>query len=152
MLPILQDESLQCLFFVAGASISDQPTMFWYEELLLLILRAPAGDFKISDAGIEVCGALGQGEQRRTLWWSAVKRLSQVDAESRERFLHVAHSYFGMGRPLEYFLATYPGTRHHFSLLTREKLQQMAAAGMTIGAHTLAHPILARQSPERACS
>jgi len=150
MLPILQDEGLQCLFFVTGASISDHPTMLWYEELLLLFLRARAGHFKISASGIEVGGVLGEREQRRALWWNAVKRLSQVDAESREGLLHEAHLYFGMERPLDYFLATYPGTRRHFSLLMREELQQLVAAGMTIGAHTLTHPILAQQSPELA--
>lgn len=150
MLPILQDEGLQCLFFVTGASVSDQPTMLWYEELLLLFFRAPAGDFKISAAGIEIGGGLGQREQRRALWWNAVKRLSQLDAESRERFLSAAHSHFAMERPLDYFLATYPETRRQFSLLTRMELQQLVAAGMTIGAHTLTHPILSQQPPEQA--
>ena len=36
--------------------------MLWYEELLLLFLQAPAGDFKISGAGIEIGDALGQRE------------------------------------------------------------------------------------------
>ena len=55
-----------------------------------------------------------------------------------------------MERPLDYFLATYPGTRRHFSLLTQAELQQLVAAGMTIGAHTLTHPILTQLSPELA--
>jgi peptidoglycan/xylan/chitin deacetylase (PgdA/CDA1 family) len=150
MLPILQDEGLQCLFFVTGASTSDLPTMLWYEELFLLFLRAPAGDFKISAAGIEVGGVLAQREQRRALWWSAVKRLSQVDAESRESFLRAAHLHFGLERSLDYFLANYPETRRHFGLLTRADLQRLAGAGMTIGAHTLTHPILAQQPAELA--
>ncbi|HYA61773.1 MAG TPA: polysaccharide deacetylase family protein [Candidatus Sulfotelmatobacter sp.] len=150
MLPILQDEGLQCLFFVTGASINDQPTMLWYEELLLLFLRAPAGEFHITGAGIEADGVLGEREQRRALWWSLVRRLSQIDAERRKCFLDAAHAHFGMENSLDYFLASYREARRHFGLMTRTELQQLAAAGMTIGAHTLTHPILAEQPSELA--
>ena len=81
-----------------------------------------------------------------------MKRLSQVDAETRERFLHAAHSYFGLEESLEFYLSTYPETQRHFCLLTRTELQQLAAAGMTIGAHTLTHPILSQLPPEVAWS
>ena len=150
MLPILLDEGLRCLFFVTGASFGEQRTMLWYEELFLLFLRAPAGDFKISAAGIEVGGILGPREQRRDLWWGIVRRLSQSDVATRERFLHAAHSHFGMGRSLDHFLANYREARRHFCLLTRTEVQQLAAAGMTLGAHTLTHPILAQQPLELA--
>ena len=152
MVPVLQDEGLRCLFFVTGASAGDQRSMLWYEELLLLFMRARAGRFKLFSEGIEIGGVLGAREQRRALWWSAVKRLSQVDAELRERFLQAAHEYFGLEDSLKFFLDTYPETQRHFCLLTRAELQQLAAAGMTIGAHTLTHPILAQLPPELAWS
>lgn len=154
MVPILQDEGLRCLFFVTGASAGDQRTMLWYEELLLAFMRAPAGNFKISSetpsSNIEIGGVLGEREQRRALWWTVVKRLSQVDAETRERILREVHAYFGLEESLQFFLNTYPETRRHFCLLTRKELQQLAASGMTIGAHTLTHPILAQLPPELA--
>jgi peptidoglycan/xylan/chitin deacetylase (PgdA/CDA1 family) len=150
MLPILQDEGLRCLFFVTGGSAGNERSMLWYEEFLLLLLRAPAGDFRISSAGIEISGFLGPREERRALWWSAVERLSQVDAESRAGFLRAAHSYFGMEKSLDYYLANYAEARRHFCLLTRAEVQQLAVAGMTIGAHTLTHPILAELPPELA--
>ena len=142
MVPILQDEGLRCLFFVTGASVGDRRTMLWYEELLLLFLRARAGRFAISEDGIEISGVLEEREQRRALWWSAVKRLSQVDAGSRDSFLRATHAYFGLQETLEFFLNTYSETQRHFCLLTCAELQQLAAAGMTIGAHTLTHPVL----------
>jgi peptidoglycan/xylan/chitin deacetylase (PgdA/CDA1 family) len=147
MLPVLQDEGLRCLFFVTGASLGDKRAMLWYEALLLVFLRAPAGSFKISWDNVEISGVLGEREQRRALWWSAVKRLSQVDAQSRQGFLHLAHAHFGLEDSLEFFMATYPETQRHFCLLTRTELQQLAAGGMTIGAHTLSHPILAHMPP-----
>jgi peptidoglycan/xylan/chitin deacetylase (PgdA/CDA1 family) len=38
----------------------------------------------------------------------------------------------------------------HHEFVTAEQLKQMAAAGMTIGAHTVHHPILALESAETA--
>jgi len=152
MVPILQDEGLKCLFFITGGSVSDERAMLWYEDMQLLFLRAPAGNFQLSFEGIEINGTLGKREQRRAQWWSAVKQLSQVDADARERFLHFAYSYFKIEESLSFYLSTYVETQRHFCLLTRSELQQLAAAGMTIGAHTLTHPILSQLPPELAWS
>jgi peptidoglycan/xylan/chitin deacetylase (PgdA/CDA1 family) len=152
MLPVLQDEGLRCLFFVTGASVAEERTMLWHEELLLLFLRARAGSFRICRDGVEVSGVLGAREQRRLLWWNAVKRLSQIDAESRRNFLGAAHDHFGLERTLDFYLANYPETQRHFCLMTRTELQQLDAAGMTIGAHTLSHPVLSQMPPELAWS
>jgi len=146
----LQDEGLRCLFFVTGASAGERRTMLWYEELLLLFMRARAGSFEICSDNIEVSGVLGEREQRRALWWGTVKRLSQADADSRGRFLHTAYSYFGLQETLEFYQETYAETQRHFCLLTSTELQQLASAGMTIGAHTLTHPILSQLPSELA--
>jgi peptidoglycan/xylan/chitin deacetylase (PgdA/CDA1 family) len=146
MLPVLQEEGLRCLFFVTGAVAGEARTMLWYQELLLVFLRARAGAFKICHDGLEISGVLGERKQRRGLWWNSVKRLSQFDAESRERFVEAAHGYFGLENTLEFLLSSYPQARRHFCLLTRNELRQLAAAGMTIGAHTLSHPVLSQMA------
>lgn len=150
MLPILQEEGLKCLFFVTGGSALDHRTMLWYQDLQLLFLRAPEGSFVLAGDGIEISGVLTEREQRRALWWGAVKQLSQIDAEARERFLRTAYAYFGIEESLPLYLRTYAGAERHFCLMTRSELLQLAAAGMTIGAHTLSHPILAQLPPEPA--
>jgi len=150
MVPILQEEGLKCLFFVTGGSALEHRTMLWYQDLQLLFLRAPEGSFALACDGIEISGVLAAPEQRQDLWWRAVKRLSQVDAERRERFLRTAYAYFGIEESMPFYLRTYAGTQRHFCVLTRSELLQLAAAGMTIGAHTLTHPILAQQAPELA--
>jgi peptidoglycan/xylan/chitin deacetylase (PgdA/CDA1 family) len=150
MASIVQEEGLKCLFFVTGGSTLEHRTMLWYQDLHLLFLRAPAGSFSLASDGIEISGVLAEREQRQALWWSAVKRLSQVDAERRERFLRTAYAYFGIEESLPFYLRTYAGAQRHFCLLTRSELLQVAAAGMTIGAHTLTHPLLAQLPPELA--
>jgi peptidoglycan/xylan/chitin deacetylase (PgdA/CDA1 family) len=143
MLPVLQQEKMHCLFFVTGASAENSRTMLWYEELLLLFLRAQAGGFEISCEGVLIQGELGSREERRAIWWSAVKRLSEVDAGIRASFLNAARIQFGSDALRDVDLAN-PALCRRFGLLTCSELQELASAGMTIGAHTLSHPMLSQ--------
>ena len=97
MLPVLVEEKVRCLFFVTGASAAESRTMLWYEELFLLLLRAPNGPFEISGEGITIQGDLHSREERRVLWWNSVKRLSQVSAQRRGSFLRSARSQLRLG-------------------------------------------------------
>ncbi len=146
MLPILQKERFQCLFFVTGAAAGEKRSTLWYEELFLLLLRVRAGEFKIQAAGVEVHGVIR--EERQGLWWDLVRRLSQESAQTRESFLRAARTQFGLEESLEHYRANYSQGERHFGLMTRAELLQLSAAGMTIGAHTLTQPILP-QLPEK---
>jgi peptidoglycan/xylan/chitin deacetylase (PgdA/CDA1 family) len=143
MLPILQEEGLKCLFFVTGASAGEERTMLWYEELFLLLLRAPGRSFEISRDGISISGELGSRGQRRSIWWSLVKRLSQCDAASRNSFLRAMREQpaFSTWRGFD---AGNSISCRRFGLMTSGEMRQLAAAGMTIGGHTLSHPILSQ--------
>jgi peptidoglycan/xylan/chitin deacetylase (PgdA/CDA1 family) len=149
MLPVLQQEGLSCLFFVTGASVGDSRTMLWYEELFLLLLRAPAGPFQISFAGVLIQGELESREKRRALWWNSVKRLSQVDAGTRTAFLSAVRMQFGSGAERDVDAGN-PASCRRFGLLTCAELRELASAGMTIGAHTLTHPVLSQSPHEMA--
>jgi len=148
MLPVLQAEDVRCLFFVTGASAEDARTMLWYEELFLLLLRAPAGQFKIEQGRISIGGELASKNARRALWWDTVKRLSQVDAETRVSILHAVRTQLNSEGPREF--EQNPASGRRFGLLTRDDLRQLADAGMTIGAHTLSHPVLSQLPLELA--
>jgi len=141
MLPVLQQEKVRCLFFVTGASAGEQRNMLWYEELFLLFLRAGAGRFEVSCDGIVISGELGPREQRRTLWWNSVKRLSQVGSETRGRSLCALRAEFGL--ELWQGIDGSESARRRFGLLTSAEARELASAGMTIGAHTMSHPVLA---------
>ena len=149
MLPVLQEEEVCCLFFVTGASAADEPASLWYEELFLILLAARSGRFETSDAGVEVNGELSRLEGRRAVWWNTVKLLSQVDAERRRAFLFAARIQLGVSDGMNSGGDDLPRQRR-FRLLRREELLQLDAAGMTIGAHTLTHPMLSQSPPELA--
>jgi peptidoglycan/xylan/chitin deacetylase (PgdA/CDA1 family) len=148
MLPVLQQEEVKCLFFATGASAEESRGMLWYEELFLLLLRAPAGHFKISCEGLSMESNLRSRSQRRTIWWNSVKRLSQVDSSKRKLFLHAARIQFESAEP-DLRDVNSPSCRR-FGLLTGVELLQLASAGMTIGAHTLSHPVLSQSATEAA--
>jgi peptidoglycan/xylan/chitin deacetylase (PgdA/CDA1 family) len=150
MLPVLEEEGVRCLFFVTGASASEGTATLWYDEFFLLLLRAPAGSFKISYGDLEISGALAGRDQRRALWWDLVKQLSQVGAESRKAFLDAARVRLRTGDLDALIPANDLPSQRRFRLLNRGELKQLESAGMTIGAHSMSHPLLSRLPPELA--
>jgi peptidoglycan/xylan/chitin deacetylase (PgdA/CDA1 family) len=149
MLPVLQGEGMTCLFFVTGASTGESRIMLWYEELLLLFLRAPAGHFEVSREGIVVRGELGSRERRRGIWWNSVNRLSQVDEGKRISFLGAVRIQFGLEAERGFEPENTVSSRR-FGLLMCGELRELASSGMTIGAHTISHPMLSQLPIESA--
>jgi peptidoglycan/xylan/chitin deacetylase (PgdA/CDA1 family) len=150
MLPVLEGERVRCLFFVTGASASDEPGTLWYEELFLLFLRAPAGAFKVFSADLEINDVLDGRAQRRALWWNSVKRLSQLNAANRKSFLDAARVRLGTSNAEMTLLANQSPSEQRFRLLNRTELRQLESCGMTIGAHSMSHPLLSHAPPELA--
>lgn len=149
MVPVLQEQAVKCLFFVTGASAQNSPTMLWYEKLFLLYLRAPAGSFKFTCGDVPIQVNLDSRERQRASWWSSVKRLTRLSPEERENFLAMVAGRFDL--PMQPDLQNeHSATCRRFALLTGDELQRLCGAGMTIGAHTMSHPILSQVSVEQA--
>ena len=147
MLPILVEEQVKCLFFVTGASAQDFPGRLWYEDLLLLLLRGEPGEFEIAAGGISIGGRLGSLEQRRATWWDAVQHLSQFGVEGRNAFLEEARIQLAPPSSSQTEPADH-AWKQRFNLLTASELRSLVSSGMTIGAHTLSHPMLSKASDE----
>jgi len=148
MLPILQEFELQCLFFVTGASLSPTPTMLWYEELYLMFMAAPESfTLQLLEIGLQ---ADSSKQEKRSLWWDLVKKLSRYDLKRRRTVLGRIRMQLGLSEGWD---AEYRDDRvlsRRFSVLNRAELHQVAAAGMCIGAHTLSHPMLSQSAPDVA--
>jgi len=147
MAPILAEEGLSCLFFVLGASAGEGAEILWYEKLYNLILAAPTGSYDFDWLGIGV--ELADRAQRRSEWWKLLQKLSQHDQSARERFLEELRIQFGLpDQWTERMDAN--AARNRFGLLNRDELRQLVDQGMSIGSHTLNHPILSQQTTELA--
>ena len=147
MLPVLQQEGLRCLFFVTGISANkpDPPerSTLWYEELFLLLLRAQEGKFQISCGGVAVEGELGSREKTRATWWKCVQELSQFPPESRAACMQALRKQFGLdAQPT--FDSHNTALSRRFGLMNAVEVRELATAGMTIGAHTVSHPMLSK--------
>ena len=157
MLPLLQSEELSCLFFVTSASCREKAGMLWYEELYHLMRSKPPGVKGMGEKGL---GQKGMDEKDLQLpiddaesaragtfqgrWWSAVRRASRLEANQREAWLAQLRSRCGTVHD--------PGSEKRWRLLNLAELRQLAAAGMSIGAHTRSHPILSLCGDEEARS
>jgi peptidoglycan/xylan/chitin deacetylase (PgdA/CDA1 family) len=146
MLPVLRELGFSCLFFVTGASLGEQASILWYEELYLLMLAA-GGSFAVDlkDAGIRL--SVAGPRQMRGQWWELVKKLSQFDQSKRRGMLDRIREQLGISAD---WISKYVGNSadgRRYRMLNAPELRELAAAGMCIGAHTLSHPVLS-QAPE----
>jgi peptidoglycan/xylan/chitin deacetylase (PgdA/CDA1 family) len=141
MLPVLQSESVPCLFFVTTASCCDHPGTLWYDELYLLMRLRPltAPDLQLpSDEDSDSTPAKSFAAQ----WWDTVKRASRLEASARAQWMDRVRIHCN---PTHDFR-----TEHRWQLLNVSGLRQMADSGMSIGGHTRSHPILSLCSDEEA--
>ena len=152
MAPILREEGVSCLFFVLGVSVAENPQMLWYEQLYLLLQAAPAGKYSLAglEDGPEMSVELTDGGQRRSAWWNLVKGLSQYDQSPRADFIESSRIQFGLPEQWNAEYTHGEAQRRRFGLLNRHDLRQLVDQGMSVGSHTLNHPMLSQQPSELA--
>ena len=142
MVPILQEESARCLFLVTGASAKEEPSMLWYDELYLLLRAVPPGPISIAEK--DLSAACTKKTDRRAFWWSLVQLLSERDEQARADILGRLQARFGSSGTWKSGILADAASRRRFFLLTRSGLRSLVESGMSIGAHTLHHPVLSR--------
>ena len=149
MVPILREFDLQCIFFATGASVEQVPSLLWYEELYLMLLDASTPfAIQLADASIDVHGA-GSCDIHRC-WWHLVERLSQFDQDSRRIFLSNIRAQLKLPGNWKDRYVQNSALSARFLTLDLRGLEQLIAAGMTVGAHSLSHPVLAKAPAEIA--
>lgn len=150
MLPALRDEAVACLFFVIGLSAEQSARMLWYEELYLMLAAARSGRFSVVLDEIEVAGVVGTQNKTRALWRDLTMLLEGCDGETCMRFLDAIRAQLELsGQFVREYLAD-AIAEQRFRLLGPRELHMLLAAGMSIGAHTLTHPMLSRLPEESA--
>jgi peptidoglycan/xylan/chitin deacetylase (PgdA/CDA1 family) len=154
MVPILQEFGLPCLFFATGASADETASMLgysmlWYEELYLMLLDASEPvTLDLPEASVSVDGIAAS--EKHSCWWTLVQRLSQFDGPSRRGFLDRFREQLRLPENWRERFVQDSSLAARFLTLDSAGLQQLAAAGMTIGAHTLSHPVLSRAPDDLA--
>ncbi len=149
MVPILHELGLSCLFFATGASVNETPSMLWYEELNLMLLDASEPiALHLGEANLSVSAAARQ--EKHACWWNLVQRLSRFNGQSRRGFLTQVREQLGLSVNWRERYVHDSTLAARFLTLDVAGLRELAAAGMTIGAHSLSHPILAQLPDDMA--
>jgi len=150
MAPVLQEEGLQCLFFVTGGSAGNTPEMLWYMELYLMMAEVRGTHPPVDWQGTRIPAIPADRGERIACWLQLLKTLSRFDAMGRRDFLCEAARWWGLDSEWKRKFLDDPLLRQRFQLLCAPDLRRLADAGMTIGAHTMSHPVLTEQLPELA--
>jgi peptidoglycan/xylan/chitin deacetylase (PgdA/CDA1 family) len=149
LVPILREEEAQCLFFVTGASLQDATTCLWYEELYRMLEDA-AGDAKIRIGESSVRkDSLARRDLARCAW-SLIQELSGLNPESRNSALGSLRAQWRLPGDWRPYDPGDAGAERRYRLLNRSELRQLVVQGMTVGAHTMSHPLLPSMSAESA--
>lgn len=147
MLSILQQEGLACLFFVTTRSLTEEPSMLWYEELYFTLLDVPEGAFEGTFCGVRVKAHLNSSvPQRISYWYGMVETLSKCAAQARLGFAGAVRAEFRF--PGNWSLQHFKRGASRFRLLTLSEIKCLLAAGMEIGSHTISHPKLSQLPAE----
>jgi peptidoglycan/xylan/chitin deacetylase (PgdA/CDA1 family) len=150
MVPVLREENFRCLFFLTGYSLSERPDIPWYFQLYFFLMLAPAELAGLElDSKAVVLSLRSRGEREGT-WWRLMRELSTHDPETREAFLEHLRAAVGLREDWDCTYRADSGWRERYLPLSASNLAQLLDSGMTIGGHTLSHPVLARTSAELA--
>jgi peptidoglycan/xylan/chitin deacetylase (PgdA/CDA1 family) len=147
MLPKVRELEVRFLFFVTGASLLEHSSMLWYEQLFLWLLQA--GERISFSVPWGECRAEGRG-QKRDLWPEMIRKLSGLEVGARDQTLEEMRTQLGISGDFESEYSRKQETRRRFFMLNLCELRELADAGMTIGAHTLSHPMLSQMREEHA--
>jgi len=148
MVPVLVEENLSCIFFVTGASVTDPYSMLWYVELYLMLMQSSQRDleFCLDNAGTKFL--LKDKAVKRVVWLELLKKLSRVDGNSREAFMDEIRVKLDLPPAWKSQYLENPILRERYCVMGLPEIQRLVEAGMSVGAHTLTHPIPSEQPAE----
>jgi len=145
MLPILQEEELECLFFVTGASATGDSRMLWYLELYLMVMERSRRREGFAWREIRVPEAATDPTKRRQHYFELMNQISGLSFEDRINFLQEAARRWGFSGDWNDRYLSDPLQRQRFQLVDAAGVKQLVDGRMTVGAHTVSHPALSQQ-------
>jgi peptidoglycan/xylan/chitin deacetylase (PgdA/CDA1 family) len=140
-LPILQRHRLPAAFFPATGAI-DTGCPLWYDTLSLILLETQATAVRASIGGHDLVFTLGALADRSAAAAAITYALKSMPDQDKDRIIArlAADLDVPQGR-----------LARHNLMLTWAQVQTMSRMeGITIGAHTVSHPVLSRVSLPRA--
>jgi peptidoglycan/xylan/chitin deacetylase (PgdA/CDA1 family) len=135
-MPILQRHGLTATFFVATGYLDGG--RMWNDTLIGAVRHCSKERLDLSEKGLGVHG-LSSADAVRQAILSILKEVKYRDPEERRKTVDYVAMVSGATLPPDL-------------MMTSQQVQIMRRAGMSIGAHTVTHPILSRLAPEEVRS
>jgi peptidoglycan/xylan/chitin deacetylase (PgdA/CDA1 family) len=133
-LPILRSLGLTATFFVATGFLDGG--RMWNDTLIETVRLARGPLLDLTPVGLDAY-PVDTVERRRAAIHALIARLKYFEPVERQRQVDVIAACAGVHLPDDL-------------MLTSSQLREMARAGMTVGGHTVHHPILASLSDDQA--
>ena len=134
-LPILERYRVPATIYISVDHV-DGRRSFWYETLISAITDTKQQHLDLSDLKLGSFSLEGRASRIRAIT-ELNQTLKQYDTETRERLVAQVAELLGADEA--------SGS----SMLSWEMVREMGSKGVSIGSHTMSHPILSRESRER---
>jgi peptidoglycan/xylan/chitin deacetylase (PgdA/CDA1 family) len=133
-LPVLRMLGIPASFFVIPGYI-DEPVVAWWDEIAWMLANAPADRLELPQYGL---GSVDLTDEREVRSASAglAGIYKTLPGSRTATFLDTLGERTGAGRA--------PADLARDTWMTWDQVRELQQNGMTIGGHTLTHPILAR--------
>jgi len=142
-LPLLREYGCPATFFVSTGPLDDRRPL-WPNQLYLWLTTSSAARFTLPEAllqdGQPNAFELESRAQRKTIYRAVEQRMWQLDNAERKSVLASIAAQLGFSNDEN------PGGR--LQMLTWPEVKRLAEEGMTIGSHTVTHPVLSSLSGE----
>lgn len=136
--PILKAARVPATFFVVTGFL-DTSTVPWWDEIAWMV-RTSTRDRLDLPEWLPAAVRLNRPDCETAIW-QLLRTFKKLPGEATERYLDVLADATGSGRC---------GAAMGRNLwMDWDMLREMRASGMTIGGHTMNHPVLARATPPR---
>jgi peptidoglycan/xylan/chitin deacetylase (PgdA/CDA1 family) len=135
--PILRAEKVPATFFIATGFLDD-PRLPWWDEIAWMVRSSRQRSVDLR--GFLAAPVTFDEPARERAIRTVLRAYKTAPAEAADRFLDAVAEATGTGRS---------GGEHRDLWMTWDMVRAMRAAGMTIGGHTVAHPVLAGATRER---
>lgn len=137
-LPVLQSHGVTAAFFITTGFL-DQRTMAWWDEVAWMVRSSNQRGLTHSTNCL-LANLVFDEPHREQAIRILLRACYELDGAARCEFLNELAEATGSGRA--------PHELSSDTWLTWDMVRQLRSAGMSIGAHTVTHPVLARLSRE----